>query len=258
MKTAASITLLLQALVPAVALSRSGAHLAVTGGTDVPWSPTLDYLSYVVRPAYELLGIRFSVVAERRGYYPRGGGRVKVEVEPSKGLRPLLLTEPRPLPEVNVVSRCANLPRHVAERQMDSMERAFSKRIQISYRIVSVENAASPGSTTLAYSVEPGRIIGADALGARGRPAEDVGMAAAHAFIAAAESRACVDNNLADMIAPLLSLSEEESVLRVPTVSLHLRTSLHVARQFTGCEYSWSQEHNCVLLSIRPVPGHNV
>src|SRR5207249_2364751 len=42
--TAASITLVLQAVIPAVALSGSSLRAGFIGGTDVPWSPTSDYL----------------------------------------------------------------------------------------------------------------------------------------------------------------------------------------------------------------------
>ena len=52
MGTAASITLVLQAVVPAVALTRSHLELELVGGTDVPWSPTYDYFEEVVSPAY--------------------------------------------------------------------------------------------------------------------------------------------------------------------------------------------------------------
>jgi RNA 3'-phosphate cyclase len=259
MKTAASITLLLQALVPSVALSGARATLHITGGTDVPWSPTLDYFSEVVRPAYDLLGIRFSITAVRRGFYPRGGGRVNVEIEPSGVLRPLEMSGNNAPSKVGIISRCAKLPRHVAERQLDSMLRAFSeKRIAVSSTSLSEDTADSPGSSILAYTVEKGCMLGADALGAKGKPAEDVGRQAALAYASTASTGACVDSNLADMIAPLLSLSNRDSILRIPAVSQHLKTTLHVARSFTGCDYSWRQDQGSYLLSINPLAGHNV
>ena len=72
MGTAASITLVLQAVVPAVALTRSRLELDLVGGTDVPWSPTYDYYERIVREAFRLIGIRFDITSSRRGYYPRG------------------------------------------------------------------------------------------------------------------------------------------------------------------------------------------
>jgi RNA 3'-terminal phosphate cyclase len=138
------------------------------------------------------------------------------------------------------------------------MERILSqKRMEVSSRTVSLENADSPGSSALAYTVESGRIIGADALGARGRPSEEVGTQVALTFASAIDSGAAVDSNLADMIGPLLSISERESLLKVPNITQHLMTSLHVAKLFTGCQYSWVQDEECFLLSVRPVARQN-
>lgn len=258
MKTAASITLLLQAVIPAVALTRSRVALQITGGTDVPWSPTLDYLSEVVRPAYKLMGLNFRVDSTRRGYYPRGGGKVSAEVEPASSLHPVSLTTPHTVAKVDLVSRCACLPRHVAERQLESMVRFLSSSgVSIGSRTLGEEKADSPGSSVLAYTTSEGHMIGADAIGARGRRAEDVGEQAAVKLASSLSSGAAVDTNLADMIAPLLSLADGASTLRVPQVSLHLKTGLHVARLFTGCEYSSQQDGATYVITIRPDQGHN-
>jgi RNA 3'-terminal phosphate cyclase (ATP) len=211
-----------------------------------------------VCPTYDLLGIHVSINVERRGFYPKGGGRVNVEVIPSTGISPLQMSDNHTPPKVMIISRCAKLPRHVAERQRDSMHYILSeKQIAISSTVISEDEADSPGSSVLACTVETGRMVGADALGAKGKLAEDVGREAALAYVSAVSTGANVDTNLADMIAPLLSLAKGDSILRVPSVSLHLKTSLHVAKLFTGCDYSWKHDRNSFLLSIRPYAGHN-
>ncbi len=258
MKTAASITLLLQAVIPAIALSRSSAVLRITGGTDVPWSPTLDYLSQVVRPAYRALGINFDVKAGRRGYYPRGGGKVTAEVGPSSRISHVDLTRGEGKPEADLVSRCGSLPRHVADRQLESMAESLSSAgVTVSSRIASEEQSDSPGSSALASVTRGGRILGADAIGARGVRAEDVGRRVADRLLSDLTSGAVVDANLADMMAPLLSMADGESRLRVPRITPHLETSLYVARLFTGCSYSWKMERATHVVSVRPVSRHN-
>ena len=222
----------------------------------MPWSPTFDYLSTVVAKAYRLLGISFRVEAARRGYYPNGGGRVVAEVEPASSLRPVNLGPQAGPASVDLTSRCAGLPRHVAERQLDSMERVLaSSGIQVASKALSEEQADSPGSSVLAAATEGGRILGADAIGARGKRAEEVGREAAQRFVSVLNSGAPVDSNLADMIAPLLSLAREPSTLFVPEVSLHLKTSLYVANLFTGCAHSWREEGKGFVVEVRPVSG---
>jgi RNA 3'-phosphate cyclase len=253
MGTAASITLVLQAVVPAVALTRSRLELELTGGTDVPWSPTLDYFEEVVGPAYERIGIGFRVVVRRRGYYPRGGGRVTATIEPSAGLVPLDLVEKHATKKVTLVSRCGHLPRHVAERQLESAAAGLVREgFGVASTKLTEEESDSPGSSLLAYNVSPSKYIGADGIGAKGKPAEEVGRETASRFIAAARSGGCLDPNLADMVIPLLSLAPGLSRVAVPAVTPHLASGLELASQFTGCRWSAEEGEGGVTVSVSP------
>ena len=256
MGTAASITLVLQAVVPAAALSRRRLRLELTGGTDVPWSPTFDYLAQVVRAAYGKVGIRYDARAERRGYYPRGGGRVAVSIEPCGGLVPIESTVLDRPAVATVVSRCADLPRHVAERQLSSASAVLEGRgIKVLEGEASEEASDSPGSSVLVRFDGASTFIGADSIGARGKPAEDVGREAAARFAAEVESGACADVNLADMLLPILSLAPSPSRLRVREVTPHLKSGLEIAKKFTPC--SWRVEANEGAPVLTLVPGRS-
>ena len=253
MKTAASITLVLQAVVPAVALTRSRLTLELVGGTDVPWSPTFDYFDAIVRRAYGAIGIKFSAKAVRRGYYPRGGGRAVVNVEPCEALRPLQLTESPRVEAVDLTSRCALLPRHVAERQLSSAAAALEEKgLRIGQKLVAEEPADSPGSSVLVSSSADSFFLGSDELGVRGRPSEEVGRTAAERFASCVRSGACVDDNLADMLAPLLSLASGPSTLRAARVSKHMDTGFYIAKLFSSCEYSVREEAQGAVVAVRP------
>jgi RNA 3'-terminal phosphate cyclase (ATP) len=71
--TAGSIPLILQAVIPAVSLTKKKLTLSITGGTDVPWSPTANYTKHVLSEVYSRIGINFSMKIQKRGYYPKGG-----------------------------------------------------------------------------------------------------------------------------------------------------------------------------------------
>jgi RNA 3'-phosphate cyclase len=257
MRTAASITLVLQAVVPAAALTQRGLSLELVGGTDVPWSPTFDYFQNVARPAYGDIGIIFSMESQRRGYYPRGGGKVRVSVEPSTGMVPRILAAPMS-GGVRAISRCASLPRHVAERQLRAAEGVLQEAGMpfIGGQVVE-EDADSPGSTLLVWTAGPGTFLGSDSLGARDKPAEAVGVEAARKFVEDARTGASLDTNLADMIVPLLSLAPGPSSVTVPRVSSHLRTGLGLARQFTSCDYSVVDEGTHQVVKVMPKQGNN-
>jgi RNA 3'-phosphate cyclase len=253
MKTAASITLALQAVIPAVSLSGSTMELEVVGGTDVPWSPTFDYLAFVVKDCFDRVGIRFHAAALRRGYYPAGGGVVKARIEKAEMVSPLDMVERGGEPSASIYSRCGSLPKEVAERQASSATKSLrGAGIRVERTVVTREESQSPGSSILVCASGHGFVFGSDSLGARGKRAESVGLEASGRFLEVALGPPCVDSNLADMVAPLLMLAPRPSRLLIPGATGHLTTSLHVARLFTGGAYTLERREGCDLLTVFP------
>lgn len=254
--TAASIPLVLQAVIPAVSLMGRSYDMELVGGTDVPWSPTSDYIDRVVAPAMKALGIGFSFKVERRGYYPNGGGRASVHIDPCERVEAMQLgsrREPRGAERPSLVSRCGELPVSVAERQAAAAASTLRSRgVEAGQKEVHLEHSFSPGSSVLVSLVEEGCYIGGDSIGRRGKPAENVGREAAESFLTAFLTGARADVHLADMLAPVLCLSDSPSALLIPYVTEHLRTSLHVAKQFTSADSSLEDRGGAALLSIYP------
>jgi RNA 3'-phosphate cyclase len=254
--TAASIPLVLQAVIPAVSLMGRSYDLELVGGTDVPWAPTSDYIDRVLGPAMRDVGIGFTQRVERRGYYPNGGGRATVHIEPCEEVKAVKLDSKRKTTSASVVSRCGKLPVSVAERQAKAAAASLrSHGMQVVESVVSLEESASPGSSTLVYHASEGCYLGGDAIGARGKLSETVGREASAIFSAAERSGARADSHLADMLAPVLCLSESPSSVLIPFVTQHLRTSLHVAGQFTGAEHKLLERGPSTLLTISPLPA---
>ena len=115
-----------------------------------------------------------------------------------------------------------------------------------------LEDSVSPGSSILVSLVGEGCYIGGDSIGARGKPAESVGREASASFLTAFATGARVDVHLADMLGPVLCLSDSPSALLIPYVTEHLRTSLHVAKQFTSADHAFESRGEASLLSIWP------
>src|SRR3989338_6124094 len=79
--TAGSLTLLLQAILPAALFAPGKVHLRLTGGTNVSHSPPVEYFSSAFLPHLSSFGkIGFSFV--QRGYFPKGSGKVELEIRP--------------------------------------------------------------------------------------------------------------------------------------------------------------------------------
>lgn len=253
MGTAASITLVLQAVVPAVALAGARLSLDLVGGTDVPWSPTFDYFAEVVKGALGAVGMRFDISSDRRGYYPRGGGRSHVAIEPCKRLTAVSLTTPARVDRADIFSRCGSLPRNVADRQLESASKMLAEKgVAVGETLAVDGKSDSPGSSVLVCSVGRAHFLGGDSLGARGRPAEEVGSDAATRFVDSARSGANLDANVADMIVPLLSLADDVSTVSVQSVSQHLKSGMRLAGQFTSAAFDVSGGEGCSVITVRP------
>ncbi len=228
--TAGSITLLIQCLLPALIQADGPSTLSIRGGTDVKWSPTIDYLSKVALPAFAEFGVRSQLKCERRGYYPRGGGVVTLVVFPSN-LKRADLSAIQP-DEVKGTSHSSNLPEHVAQRQSEAAievleEAGFAAKIKC-------ETATFP-STGSGITLWSGR-KGASSLGERGLLAEKVGRAAAGDMVAELGSKAAVDRHLADQLVPYLALAGGSYT--APEVSKHASTNVWTAARFLDVEIS--------------------
>ena len=207
--TAGSIPLVLQAVIPAAALSHRAVRLDIVGGTDVPYSPTLDYVRLVWREACCRFGISFDVEVARRGYYPAGGGRATASVRPCMRARPVCLTG-----------------QTKGERQMVCARSNTNWELPPPAK-TSDWPADGVGGSALLYSWDENHIVGVDMLmGGR--------IDYLHGRYAASGS---VDDNLADMLVLPASVTDGTSVFRVSSITKHLETALYVASRITGCRY---------------------
>ncbi|GGI94738.1 RNA 3'-phosphate cyclase [Halobellus salinus] len=82
-RTAGSVTLVADTLLPLATRIDGPVRADLTGGTDVQWSPSTDYLRRVKLPLLRGFGLDADVAVERRGFFPAGGGELAVAVQPS-------------------------------------------------------------------------------------------------------------------------------------------------------------------------------
>ena len=249
--TAGSIPMILQTIIPAVALSGKSLSVQITGGTDVKMSPTADYLRLVVLKAYKSLGINFSLNILKRGYYPKGGGIIQAEISPCKNTRSVELLN-RQNVEPKIASVCCQLPKNVAERQISSaLLRLERLGVRCNVYSSSFESSLSPGTSILVYSESDfGTYIGGDSVGARKKSAEKVGQEAVQNFFESYQTNVPIDRFLADMLVIPLSLAKGRSRYRIGIVTEHLKTNLYVVSQIVGCKYQIEPSENSYIVNI--------
>lgn len=80
--TAGSVTLCTQCILPYLLTLKSQSNVHIIGGTHVMKSPSFDYLDRVFLPTMKSIGYDIKAVLKNPGYFPRGGGRVDLYVNP--------------------------------------------------------------------------------------------------------------------------------------------------------------------------------
>lgn len=256
--TAGSISLVLQALIPSIALSKKFVDIQIIGGTDVKMSPTIDYLRYVVSEAYKIIGINFNIDVLRRGYYPKGRGIVNATIFPYKKLDLIDLVDNKRI-DPKIIGICSNLPSYVLDHQISSAILSLEKNeLNCNSYVASIENAISPGSSILVYSNSNfGSYIGGDSIGEINKSAEDIGKEAAAKFLKNYNKRVCVDQHLADMLVIPASLANGRSRYLIGEITEHLRTNLYIVSKIVGCKYSIISHGENYIVNIEGNPCLN-
>jgi RNA 3'-terminal phosphate cyclase (ATP) len=237
-KTAGSVTLLLQAIFLPLCLAQGVSTLTLVGGTHVPWSPPFHYFSQVLLPTLGLIGISAEASIEKWGFYPRGGGRIQLKINPIHELKPLSLVDRGSLKKVRGISAISNLPKHVAERQKDHALKRIQKELKVNAEIEILYDAPSNGQGSFLFLLAEydETLAGFSSLGARGKPAEKVVEEAVDSLNAYVASDGCIDSHLADQLLTFMALAKGTSFFTTTQMTDHLLTNLWVIEQFLDIE----------------------
>lgn len=232
--TAASITLILQSLIPPSLFAPKPIKIIFEGGaTDTFFSPTIDYFRYVFLGILEKMGAKIEVNVLKRGYYPEGGAGVEVKILPQKP-KSLNLTERGALKKVLTISGASELLKEkmVAERQIAG-EREVLGRLKLPVEEkIEYHNSQCPGSQICLIAEFENTIIGNDNLGKLGKRTEDIGKEAALELLKEQGSGACLDRHMADQILPYIALAPEKSKITVSEITNHCKANIWVIEKF--------------------------
>ncbi len=89
--SAGSTTLVLQTIMLALAALDAPSTIVVTGGTHNMAAPCFDFLGESFLPIIRRMGFRIEAECLRRGFYPAGGGEIRMTIGPSEAHVSLVL-----------------------------------------------------------------------------------------------------------------------------------------------------------------------
>jgi RNA 3'-terminal phosphate cyclase (ATP) len=251
--TAGSISLLLQAALPVALLSTAGAstRLRLLGGTNATMAPQYDYWERVFLPVLtEQCGLPLDAIQAQvvtRGYFPKGGGHVIVQVQGlDQPLRPVQLVERGQLQSIHLRAfHAGKLPRHLAETMAQAATTVLqttgllTSTTSLTVEIVTERAAVGNGlGVLLVATTSTGCRLGGSALCGRGQDAGTTGLQAADELVQAWRDGGCVDDWLQDQLVFFMALAEGRSRLVTGSLTLHTRTALWVAEELAGVTFS--------------------
>ncbi|OGA72264.1 MAG: RNA 3'-terminal-phosphate cyclase [Betaproteobacteria bacterium RIFCSPLOWO2_12_FULL_65_14] len=253
--TAGSVTLVLQALLPILLAARAPSRVVVRGGTDVRQAPTWDYFCHVLLRLLDCMGGRVRASVARRGYYPRGGGEVLVEVEPVTP-RPFAFQEKAGSWRLGGAAHVANLPVSIAERMRDAAALALPANAAIAVRTLGRDVAAGTGGAITVWAESEAGLLGASRVAERGVRAEALGQAVGAELAADLAAGAALDVHAADQILVCTAMAEGRSSFTTRAVSSHAHTAMWLLSKFLPVRFS--VEPHGALWRVSVNPGRRV
>ncbi len=241
--TAGSISLVLQGILPVLFFADKESNVEIRGGTDVAWSPPIDAIRFVLSRGLKQMGADFEIKLIKRGHYPRGGGIVRIHINPVDYLKPIILLEQGEIKIIRGLSHCVRLPDHVARRQANAAKkflegRGFNVDIELEYYPPRKDPHLGPGSGIVLWAeTTTNALLEGDALGERGKPAEKVGEEAARELYDQIIKGGAVDKHHTDQLIVFMALAKGVSKIRSSEISMHTLTAIYIAAKIIGAKF---------------------
>lgn len=230
--SAGSVTLLLQSLLVPLALAPGPSKLSLQGGTHVAWSPSFDFIVEVLLPVLSRMGVSATASLVSWGFFPKGGGRISVEIQPCEQLLPLTLTERGELKLIHGRAVVCNLKSHIAVRMINRARNLLST-MEAPVKIDPERVKGKSAGAVLFLRAEYENItVGFTALGEPRKPSDKVAEEACAELTAHDENGAPCTPHLADQLLLPAALAGGRSEIRTSRITQHLMTNAHVIGQF--------------------------
>uniref|UniRef100_A0A2A4K5N6 RNA 3'-terminal phosphate cyclase n=1 Tax=Heliothis virescens TaxID=7102 RepID=A0A2A4K5N6_HELVI len=193
-RTAGSISLLMQIALPCALLADGPVTLDLKGGTNADMAPQIEYMTEVFRNVLKLFGATFDMTVHRRGYYPKGGGFVTVDVTPIHKFVATRVMERGFISKIYGWSFVAGtLPMRLANQ----MSEGFKEKI----------NDLHPRTDITVLK-------------------EDINLAPNNC---SGIIGGCLDTHLQDQVIIYMALAEGRSCMRVGDITQHTKTAIYIA-----------------------------
>ncbi len=228
--TAGSATLVLQTILPALLLANGRSTVELEGGTHNPYAPPFDFLEKCFLPVVNAMGPRVDAKLERTGFYPAGGGKFHVTIDPVKKLTPIHFTEFGQIVRRSGRVLIAGLPNTIAQRQLEVLGRRTGWDASC-FTIENLPERTGPGNAVI-LEVQSDHITEIfTGFGQKGLSSEAVIEQVVSQMRSYIMAQVPVGHYLADQLLLPMALAGGGTILTLP-LSRHSKTNIEVIQKF--------------------------
>ena len=229
--TAGSTGLILQTILMPLLFADGPSHVVLEGGTHNPASPPFEFLARSFLPLVCRMGPKIEIRLIRHGFYPVGGGRIEVDIEPAP-LMSLELVERGALRKVSATAFVAALPYDIGQREIDSA-RKYLDWPEEAFSVELLQQEIGPGNILLLEAEYEHVTEIVSGFGKLGTGAESLARTAANRMVGYMETSAFAGPYLADQLLLPIALAGRGRFTTVKP-SEHARTAAAVIERFVG------------------------
>lgn len=249
--TAGSTTLVLQTVLPPLMIASAPSVLRFEGGTHNVHAPPYDFLERTFLPLVRRMGPQILIELGRYGFYPPGGGRFDVFIEPATHRFQLELTERGRILAKRARALVVNLPDSMAERELTVVKEKMGLSDEQLQPEIS-DNAISRGTAVMIEIQSEHLTEVFTRIGERGVRAEVIAEQAADEALDYLRAQAPVGEHLADQLLIPLALCSG-GLFATTKVSLHTQINIEVIKNFLDVEITVAEStHGASIIEVRP------
>ena len=247
--TAGSTGLVLQTILPPLMLADGPSRVVLEGGTHNMMAPPFDFIERVFLPVVNRMGPRVSARLVRHGFYPRGGGRIEVEIAPAP-LTPIDCIARGARLHCSATAVFAALPFEIAQREI-AMARKLLDWPEEAFAVRELPADQGPGNIVLLEAAFEHVTEIVSGFGKLGVTAEAVVKTASARMAGYLASDAFAGPYLADQLLLPFALAGGGSFTTVKP-SRHALTAADIIERFLGRRCAFEQmESGAHLMTVR-------
>ena len=247
--TAGSTGLVLQTILVPLMTADAPSRLVIEGGTHAMAAPPFEFIERTLLPVINRMGPTISVRLVRHGFFPRGGGRIKVDIMPAP-LRPIECIDRGARRSVSATALIAGIPFDIADRELKVARKVLADWPADAFATRQLPAEQGPGNALLIEAEFEQVTEVMSGFGKLGVPAERLAQTAAKRMAGYLGSGAFAGPYLQDQLLLPMAFAHGGTFTTVK-LSEHTRTAANLIERFTGTCFRVSErEGGCNLVEV--------